>query len=140
MVRMSTAHRSIVALILICGLAGGGNAGAQNLAPYCAVPVFEVPFHPAGGQATFDFLGNPVIVIDPTIMVRLPFPHGGNFVQFMLAHECVHHVEGHVGQLMQAGRFGGYVLMQTSHSLEFEADCIAARRELDPGGWTGIVT
>ena len=116
----------VVFLAFVCGLAGG-VANAQGSSPYCAVPVFEVPYHPLGGQATFDMMGRPVILVDPTIVARLPFPHGGNFMQFLLAHECVHHVENHIYNLMQAGVFGGYALMQMSHRIELEADCKAAQ-------------
>lgn len=126
MVHRRTIHRITVFLVFVCGLTGG-VANAQRNSPYCAVPVFEVPFHPLGGQATFDMMGRPVILVDPTIVARLPFPHGARFMQFLLAHECVHHTENHILNLMQAGVFGGYALMQMSHAVELEADCKAAQ-------------
>ena len=124
--RIQSTVLSIVVMAMSC-LLHDGKAHAQNMTSYCRIPVFEVPFHPLGGQATFDMLGNPVILIDPTIMARLPFPHGQNFLRFLTAHECAHHLKGHVFNLAQAGAFGGYVLMQVSHSVEMDADCEAAR-------------
>ena len=115
--RIQSTVLSIVMMAMSC-LFHDGKAHAQNMTSYCRIPVFEVPFHPMGGQATFDMLGNPVILIDPTIMARLPFPHGQNFLRFLTAHECAHHLKGHVFNLAQAGTIGGYVLMQVSHSVE----------------------
>ena len=128
---------SMAVMAMSCLIHDGG-AHAQNMAPYCRIPVFEVPFHPMGGQATFDMFGNAVILIDPTIIARLPSPHGRNFLRFLTAHECAHHVNGHVFGLAQTGVFAGYVLMQVSHSLEMEADCEAARMLSSRGDSSGI--
>ena len=127
-----------MAMMLVSGLICGRTAQAQDMAPYCPIPVFEVPYHPLGGQATMDMLGRPVILIDPTLAQRIPFPHGQNFHRFLLAHECMHHLRGHIINLAQAGVFGGYILMQTSHALEMDADCEAAR-ELSRRGDSGAV-
>ena len=116
-----------MAMMLVSGLICDRKAQAQDMAPYCPIPVFEVPFHPWGGQATIDMSGRPVILIDPTLVQRIPFPHGQNFHRFLLAHECMHHLKGHIINLAPAGVFAGYILMRMSHTLEMEADCEAAR-------------
>ena len=116
-----------MAAIVMSGLLCDRKAQAQYVNPYCQIPVFDVPYHPMGGQATFDISGRQVILIDPTLAQRIPFPHGQNFRRFLLAHECMHHLSGHIFRFTQAGAYGGYILMQVSHALEMEADCEAAR-------------
>lgn len=124
----------IVTSCLICDR----KAQAQYVSPYCQVPVFDVPNHPMGGQATFDMSGKQVILIDPTLVQRIPFPHGQNFRRFLLAHECMHHLRGHASRLAQAGAHGGYILMQMSHAVEMEADCEAAK-ELSRRGDSDVI-
>lgn len=118
-------NRLFVTIVVL--MAATQAVAAQQSSPYCPVPVYYVANHPLGGQATFGPNGGLAILVDPLIPQKLPYPHGSNFMRFLLAHECAHHMQGHLQQLGQAGMFGQYALMQTSHSLELAADCAATK-------------
>lgn len=112
----------------------GAWAAAQFVAPCCNVPVFFVPNHPMGGQATRDGFGNPVILVDPSMEYR----YGQGFFRFMLAHECAHHVQGHLHALAAVGSHGPYALLAVNPQIEADADCWAARRLAMEGDWHAL--
>lgn len=102
-------------------------ASGQMPSPYCPVPVFQVPNHPLGGQATIAANGQPVILVDPNLQFKIPAAYSSGFMRFLLAHECAHHMRGHLQALSQAGMAGAYVMFSVSHSAELDADCVATK-------------
>ena len=81
----------------------------------CGVPMALYP-NPQGAVATIAW-GQPVILIDPNQL--------GNplWEEFLVAHECAHHVRGHT--LPQGMWFRNMTVWATSQQ-ELEADCFAA--------------
>jgi hypothetical protein len=91
------------------------------LAPQCDLPVIWVPGHPMGGQATHHGFGRPLILVDPIIQNVA----GPGFVRFVIAHECAHHVRGHLFSLQQIGQHGPYARLALNPAIELDADCWA---------------
>jgi|JI10StandDraft_1071094.scaffolds.fasta_scaffold408578_2 Zn-dependent protease with chaperone function len=91
-------------------------AQPAGYAPMCGIQVFLAP-NPQGASATV-LNGLPVIVVDYSQLSNQVW------MQFVLAHECGHHMSGHVTPQ-------GYWFRTTQYwatsAQELEADCWAAR-------------
>lgn len=124
---------TILLIFLSVNMRFDDHADAQSRAPLCGIPVFTVPHHPMGAQATQDQFGNPVIVLGSQL-----FAYGNDAVRFVLAHECAHHVNGHIYSLHTLRMMGPYALLQLNPSIEADADCWAARTLAGQGDWAAI--
>ena len=89
-------------------------------APYCNATVIEGP-NPRGASSSTQTMGA-VILIDRDVLAKMPFEF-----EFVLAHECGHHLLGHTsieGMLRQEFQF---------RDKELAADCWGARMLNDAG-------
>jgi hypothetical protein len=104
--------------------------------PYCDIPTFAVLKLVGQARAILETDGKPLILIDVGVMETPPY------ARFLLAHECCHHLRGHLVRLRRQqekrmARNGGPLDPQTamtfmadriSHrKIEMDADCCAAR-------------
>ncbi len=83
----------------------------------CGVPMALAP-NPQGASATIAW-GQPVIIIDPNQL--------GNplWEEFLMAHECAHHVIGHT---LPTGMWWRSMAVWATAAQELQADCWAAQR------------
>ncbi|MEM7060657.1 MAG: hypothetical protein AAF557_24005 [Pseudomonadota bacterium] len=92
-------------------------------APYFSATIMEGP-NPRGASVAAP-QGKAVILIDPKVMVDLPY-----LEPFVLAHECAHHVLNHTSP--QGLLREGHLFKQK----ELDADCWAAHTLADRGEGT----
>lgn len=115
----------------------GEKAHGQGVVgnPYCNIPTLLFPGHPLGAQATRNpFSGQPFILVDPNVQAQF----GPNFMRFVLAHECAHHLLGHLSELDQIQMVGPYALLGVNPSIELEADCWAAETLAERGDFYAV--
>ena len=113
---------ALIFLALLPAMLAGRPAAAQMFAGYdefCRVPVIIVP-NPQGASAARDNFGNPVIFIDPSVMMNWTASR-----VFFLAHECGHHSLGHS---LPQGMWFRHTQYWATRRQELEADCWAARQ------------
>jgi small basic protein len=115
--------------------------------PYCDIPTFAVLKLVGQARAILETDGKPLILIDVGVMETPPY------ARFLLAHECCHHMRGHLlrlrrQQLKRKPRKAGPLDPQTamtfmadhiSHrKIEMDADCCAARLLARRGDRAGL--
>jgi hypothetical protein len=109
---------------------GGGFEFRRRLStidnPYCDITTDVLPEFPEQASSTIDVNDNPVIVIDASILRQnLPYAH------FLMAHECCHHILGHVRltseRLGQLGPQPFYYLRPLLRTMELDADSCAVK-------------
>jgi hypothetical protein len=124
---------SLFALILAALVQCGGDDGRAYAGaawphgprlhnPFCKVPTFLEKRLLTQGQAFTDASGQPVIYIgrDEAMGDRA-------YRDFLMAHECCHHLRGHLARLKQERREQTFLSMsQVSRGFELDADCCAA--------------
>ena len=104
--------------------------------PHCDIPTFAVLKLVGQARAILETDGKPLILIDVGVMETPPY------ARFLLAHECCHHLRGHLVRLRRQqekrmARNGGprdpqtamtFMADRISHrKIEMDADCCAAR-------------
>ena len=94
--------------------AEGAEFRIQGDAPYCDAVVVHGP-NPRGASASAH-TGRSIILIDPSVLDKLPYVRG-----FVLAHECGHHALGHTSP--QGFLLEGFLFQDK----ELAADCWAAQ-------------
>ena len=114
---MKTLCRFLVLALLFLVSAGSSQA-QQPLGPaaFCGVPTFAAP-NQQGASATV-WQGTPVIIIDPSQF------QSQLWLQFVVAHECAHHVIGHT---LPSGMWFRNTTNWATAAQDLEADCWAAR-------------
>ena len=109
---------------------GGGFEFRHRLStvdnPYCDISTYVLPDFPEMASSTYDAEGRPAIAIDAgTLKDDVRYAH------FLMAHECCHHVLGHVRltsqQLGQLGPQPFYYIQPLLRGMELDADACAAR-------------
>jgi hypothetical protein len=87
--------------------------------PYCDITTYVLPEFPEQASSTVDVNNNPVIVIDASILRQ-------NLAHFLMAHECCHHILGHVRltseRLGQLGPQPFYYVRPLLRTMELDAD------------------
>jgi hypothetical protein len=110
--------------------AGGGFEFRRRLStvdnPYCAITTYIVGDFPEQATSTTDAAGRPAIVIDASMLAsERAYSH------FLMAHECCHHILGHVrltsSKLGHLGPQPFYYVQPLLKGLELAADGCAAR-------------
>jgi len=94
---------------------------------FCGLPVL-VESTPQDAKATIRN-GERVIIVDPGVMSNWKFPR-----IFAIAHECAHHILGHLSLREQFFRRH----MNASRRQELSADCWAAKRLIDHGYYSDL--
>ena len=94
--------------------------------PYCEITTYVLPEFPEQASSTVDVNDNPVIVIDASMLRQnLPYAH------FLMAHECCHHILGHVRltseRLGQLGPQPFYYVRPLLRTMELDADSCAVK-------------
>jgi hypothetical protein len=110
--------------------AGGGFEFRRKLStvdnPYCAITTYVVGDFPEQATSTTDAAGRPVIVVDASMLAN-----DRAYSHFLMAHECCHHILGHVrltsGKLGHLGPQPFYYLQPLLKGMELDADGCAAR-------------
>ena len=109
---------------------GGGFEFRRRLSsidnPYCEITTYVLPEFPEQASSTIDAKDNPVIVIDVSMLRKnLAYAH------FLMAHECCHHILGHVRltseQLGQLGPQPFYYVRPLLRTMELDADACAVK-------------
>jgi hypothetical protein len=94
--------------------------------PYCNVPTYLISNIPEQAVSLIDSDGQPVIVISATVAAQRPI-----YTNFLMAHECCHHILGHVRKFHQElGHIGPqpfFYMKPALRGMELDADCCAAR-------------
>jgi len=111
--------------------AGGGFEFRRKLSsvdnPYCAITTYVVGDFPEQATSTNDAAGRPAIVIDASMLAN-----ERAYSRFLMAHECCHHVLGHVrltsSKLGQLGPQPFYYVRPLLKGMELDADACAVRK------------
>jgi hypothetical protein len=94
--------------------------------PYCDISTYVLPDFAEQASSTFDAEGHPAIAIDASVL-----KDDVRYAHFLMAHECCHHVLGHVRltsqQLGQVGPQPFYYIQPLLRGMELDADACAAR-------------
>lgn len=109
---------------------GGGFEFRRRLStvdnPYCAISTYVLPDFPEQASSTVDAEGHPAIAIDASSLKQ-----DVRYAHFLMAHECCHHVLGHVRltsqQLGQLGPQPFYYIRPLLKGMELDADACAVR-------------
>jgi hypothetical protein len=110
--------------------AGGGFEFRRKLSsvdnPYCAITTYVVGDFPEQATSTTDTAGRPAIVIDASM-----FANEQAYSHFLMAHECCHHILGHVrltaSKLGHLGPQPFYYVQPLLKGMELAADACAVR-------------
>ncbi len=110
--------------------AGGGFEFRRKLSsvdnPYCAITTYVVGDFPEQATSTNDAAGRPAIVIDASMLAN-----ERAYSHFLMAHECCHHILGHVrltsSKLGHLGPQPFYYLQPLLKGMELDADACAVR-------------
>ena len=125
---------SMVAMVLLCaGLLVPPATNAQpgmfaGYAEFCGVPII-VARTPQDAVATRDQFGRPVIYVDPGVMANWTMSR-----VFAIAHECGHHMRGHV---TPQGMWWRNTQFWATRAQELDADCWAASTLASQGYYWG---
>lgn len=94
--------------------------------PYCDISTYVLPDFAEQASSTFDADGHPAIAIDTSTLKE-----DVRYAHFLMAHECCHHVLGHVRltsqQLGQLGPQPFYYIQPLLRGMELDADACATR-------------
>jgi hypothetical protein len=110
--------------------AGGGFEFRRKLSsvdnPYCAITTYVVGDFPEQATSTNDAAGRPAIVIDASMLAN-----ERAYSHFLMAHECCHHILGHVrltsSKLGHLGPQPFYYVQPLLKGMELDADACAVR-------------
>ncbi len=106
-------------LLVLTAMAASSPSVAQpqplGPAAFCGIPTFAAP-NPQGASATV-WQGQPVIIIDHSQF------QNPAWLQFVVAHECAHHVLGHT---LPSGMWFRNTTYWATAAQELQADCWAA--------------
>jgi hypothetical protein len=110
--------------------AGGGFEFRRKLStvdnPYCAITTYVVGDFPEQATSTTDAAGRPAIVVDASELAN-----ERAYSHFLMAHECCHHILGHVrltsNKLGQLGPQPFYYVQPLLRGMELDADACATR-------------
>jgi hypothetical protein len=94
--------------------------------PYCEITTYVLPQFDEQASSTIDANDSPVILIDATMLRQnVPYAH------FLMAHECCHHILGHVRltseSLGQLGPQPFYYVRPLLKTMELDADACAVK-------------
>jgi Zn-dependent protease with chaperone function len=119
-----TATAMLVSLIL-----GAAKADSVTMPlvdnPYCSVPTYALPHLPEQARAFRKPNGDPAIAVSAGLAGNRPY------LNFLMAHECCHHLDGHFEELQRrlqtlgARSFSSFAFAM--RRMELDADCCAAK-------------
>ena len=120
------------AIAMIPALWLSATPAQAQFAPYCPVRMIWVPYNPQMASASFDQMG-PVIYMGGQLQ-----QYGPDFTRFVAAHECAHHIRGHLQMYMQGFMGNPYYNAWMTPRLELDADCTAAQILAARGDYSAI--
>lgn len=128
--RLATLVGVVFSGAALLGAPGTGKAQGMfaGYAEFCGVPVL-VARTPQDAVATRDGFGRPVIYVDPGVMANWTMSR-----VFAIAHECGHHMRGHV---TPQGMWWRNTDFWATRAQELEADCWAASALASQGYYVG---
>jgi hypothetical protein len=112
---------------LLCGNATARPLGLPMINnPYCSIDTYLLPNLPEEGMAAIDASDKPIIVIS-----AITLHQSSAYGRFLMAHECCHHILGHVTRFhQQLGHLGPqpfYYIAPALKQMELDADCCAVK-------------
>lgn len=108
-----------------------GQAAARPMLPridnpYCDVPTYLIPNLPEEALSYMDRAGHSMILVSQAVLSTRPA-----YGQFLMAHECCHHLLGHVREFHQKlGHVGPqpfFYIKPRLRQMELAADCCAVK-------------
>lgn len=118
---------AILGLGLFCGSISARQMWLPQVDnPFCSITTYLLPELPEQAMSTMDANEHPVIVVSALTMAESPA-----YGRFLMAHECGHHILGHVARYhTELGHLGPqpffYIAPQLK-GMELDADCAAVK-------------
>jgi hypothetical protein len=124
---------TVVVLAAILGLGPfWGSLSARQMwlpeidNPFCSITTYLLPELPEQAMSTIDANEKPVIVVSAMTMTEYPA-----YGRFLMAHECSHHILGHVAayhrELGHLGPQPFFYIAPQLKGMELDADCAAVK-------------